>query len=51
LTEEELTDYKLTQKEIKQIELQRELGHGTYIVHIEWGQPDRLEDYKKSIKL
>jgi len=44
-------EMKLTEKERKQIEFQRALGHGKYMVYIEFGQPVRLEDIKKSIKL
>lgn len=43
--------YLLTDKEIKMVELCRECDFGQFIVHIEKGQPKRVEDYKKSILL
>lgn len=44
-------DKELTQKERRQIELQREIGYGKIIVHLEAGQPVRITDIKKNIKL
>ena len=41
----------LTDKEGRQIELQREIGYGKIIVHLEAGQPVRVTDIKKNIKL
>lgn len=41
----------LTEKEIKQIELQRELKYAKYEVHIENGQPVRMVNIKQNIKL
>lgn len=42
---------KLTEKERKQIELQRGIGYGKIVVHLEAGQPVRITDIKKNIKL
>ncbi len=42
---------KLTEKERKQIELQRKLNFGKYEVHIEAGQPVRMVNIKENIKL
>jgi len=42
---------KLTEKELKQIELQRKLKYAKYEVHIEDGQPARMIKIRESIKL
>ncbi len=41
----------LTEKERKQIELQREIRHGQLTVYLKNGEPIRLEHIKKSIML
>ena len=41
----------LTEKERKQIELQREIKHGQLIVYLKNGEPIRLENIKQSIML
>lgn len=42
---------KLTEKERKLIIYLRALGYGQLVIYIEQGQPVRIEDVKKSIKL
>lgn len=44
-----LKQYLLTDKEIKVIELFRELKFGQCIIYIENGQPKRAENLKESI--
>ena len=44
-------EIKLTEKEKKQIELQRKLNFGKYEVHIEEGQPVRMVNIKENIRL
>lgn len=41
----------LTEKERKQIELQRKLKFAKYEVHIEDGQPQRMVNIRENIKL
>jgi len=45
-----MTEKELTEKEQKQIKYQRELGFGKITVHLENGQPVRIEEHRKSIK-
>lgn len=42
---------KLTEKERKLIEFQRKLGYGKIVVHLEAGQPIRIVEAQKNIKL
>ena len=44
-------ELKLTEKERKQIELQRKLKYAKYEVHIEDGQPVRMVNIRENIKL
>lgn len=44
-------DIKLTEKERKQIGLQRRLKFAKYEVHIEDGQPVRMVNIRENIKL
>lgn len=42
---------QLTEKECKLIELCRTIGYGQIVIFMEHGQPVRVEEIKKSIKL
>ena len=44
-------ELRLTEKERKQIELQRRLKFAKYEVHIEEGQPVRMVNIRENIKL
>jgi len=44
-------ELELTEKERKQIELQRLLRYAKYEVHIEDGQPVRMVNIRENIKL
>lgn len=47
----EMTQFPLTEKEKKLIQLLREIRFGEIHLHMADGQPVRIEEVKKSIKL
>lgn len=46
-----MNKFALTDKELKQIELQRKMKYGKIEVHLENGQPVRIINIRENIKL